>query len=71
MSKVLQLQFQTTKGTDYSISIDAPKEGLSSKEVYDVMNTIIEKGVFEIKGERLAEIDSARYVERTVTELEA
>ncbi|WP_150283532.1 DUF2922 domain-containing protein [Rummeliibacillus sp. TYF-LIM-RU47] len=71
MSKVLQLQFQTSKGTDYSISIDVPKEGLSSKEVYDVMNTIIEKGVFEIKGERLAEIDSARYVERTVTELEA
>lgn len=71
MAKVLQLQFKTANGKNSSISIDVPKENLTNGEVYQVMNTILSSSVFEIDGSPLSEIIGARYVERTVTEIQA
>ena len=71
MTKVLQLQFKTSDGTGYSLSVDSPKENLTTEEIYQVMNTILDNKVFAIKGATLSEIVGARYVERTVTELQA
>lgn len=69
MSKVLQLQFKTANGTGYSISVDTPKENLTSETIYQVMNTVMSNNVFAIDGAPLTQIVGARYVERTVTDL--
>ncbi|MGM9968008.1 DUF2922 domain-containing protein [Rummeliibacillus sp. TYF005] len=71
MAKVLQLQFKTAGGANCSLSIDTPKDNLTTAEVYQVMNTILSNNVFEIEGSPLSEIVGARYVERNVTELKA
>lgn len=71
MAKVLQLQFKTAGGANYSLSIDTPKDNLTTAEVYQVMNTILSNNVFDIEGSPLSEIVGARYVERNVTELKA
>ncbi|MFJ8260895.1 DUF2922 domain-containing protein [Rummeliibacillus sp. NPDC094406] len=71
MAKVLQLQFKTSDGTACSLSVDTPKEDLTPEVIYQVMNTVIDSKVFAINGVTLSEIVGARYIERTVTELQA
>lgn len=69
MSKVLQLQFKTASGAGYSISVDTPKDNLTSETIYQVMNTVMSGNVFALDGASLTQIVGARYVERTVTDL--
>ncbi|HWI49531.1 MAG TPA: DUF2922 domain-containing protein [Rummeliibacillus sp.] len=71
MAKVLQLQFKTSDGTACSLNVDTPKEDLTPEVIYQVMNTVLDSKVFAINGVTLSEIVGARYVERTVTELQA
>ncbi|WP_102691728.1 DUF2922 domain-containing protein [Rummeliibacillus pycnus] len=70
MSKVLQLQFKTPDGTPCSLTVDTPKEDLTSEVIYQVMNTVLDSKVFAMQGVELSEIVGARFVERTITELQ-
>ncbi len=71
MSKVLQLQFKTADGKGVSLSVDMPKQDLTNEEIYQAMNSIISSNVFEVDNAPIAQIVGARYIERTVTEVEA
>ena len=50
MSKTLKMTFQLdgTKTVTYSLAV--PKDGLTKAEVEGVMNTLIEKKAFVVKG---------------------
>lgn len=64
MEKTLELVFKNVAGTSKTISITNPREDVTSEEARGVMETIIEKDVFETAGGSLAEAHEARY--RTV-----
>lgn len=69
MAKTLQLSFTTAQGKQTSLTVDDPKEGLTSSEVEVAMELIISSGVFEVDGSPLETAKGARIVERNVTEL--
>ncbi|MFJ8064561.1 DUF2922 domain-containing protein [Psychrobacillus sp. NPDC096426] len=66
MAKTLQLQFEAANGKNITISVDEPKESLTSEEIQTGMDTIISSNVFQVEGAPLALVKSAKVVERNV-----
>lgn len=66
----LELKFGTGDGKSKNISLKNPKADLTAEEIRPAMETIVGLDAFEVKGlNPYAALDSARYVERTVTEV--
>lgn len=58
MSKVLAMNFKTGMGKSMRVSLEDPKEDISSEEIKDAMNLIITNDVFNVEG-GLAQIANA------------
>lgn len=69
MAKSLQLQFETANGKRLLVTVDDPKENLTSSEIERGMEAIIASDVFHVEGSPLSVVKSARVVERTVTQI--
>jgi hypothetical protein len=69
MAKTLQLNFATPSGKKLMLTVDEPRENLTSVEVESAMQGVINAGVFGVEDSAIASAISARIVERTVTEL--
>ncbi|WP_391209477.1 DUF2922 domain-containing protein [Psychrobacillus sp. L4] len=69
MAKSLQLQFETASGKRLLVTVDDPKESLTSKEIEDGMEAIVSSNVFHVEGTPLSIVKSARIVERNVTQI--
>ncbi|SES11925.1 DUF2922 domain-containing protein [Psychrobacillus sp. OK032] len=67
MAKTLQLQFEAANGKNITISVDEPKESLTSTEIQTGMNAIISSNVFQLEGAPLALAKTAKVVEQNVT----
>lgn len=61
MEKTLELVFKNANGANKTISITYPREDISRSEADAVMETIIDKDVFETSGGSLVEAYDARY----------
>ncbi|SHK67859.1 DUF2922 domain-containing protein [Tepidibacter formicigenes] len=70
MSKKLLMTFENALGKKVSISIDDPKDDITSEEVKTVMDDIITKNIFTSNGGDFKKADSAKIVETDVTEFE-
>lgn len=68
-TEVLQMTFTNEDGKTVMISVADPKEGLTTEEVRDTMQLIIDRGIFVSSGGALVAIKGARLVARDVTEL--
>lgn len=69
MDKSLELIFRNAAGKNARLSMQDPKEDLTTEEVEALMNTILEKNVFETTGGDLVEIVGARLIQKEVVEL--
>ena len=58
MKKVLAMSFKTGLGRSMRITLEDPREDLTSGEVRDAMNLIISKDIFNVEG-GVAEIAGA------------
>jgi hypothetical protein len=65
MAKRLVMTFLTAQGTNSSLSLDEPKEGLTEAEVRTVMQSIITQNVFNTTKGDLTEIKSAEIITTT------
>ncbi|AZP04963.1 DUF2922 domain-containing protein [Jeotgalibaca ciconiae] len=66
----LELKFKTAEGKTRNLSLKNPVTDLTSEQVQPAMEAIIELDAFEVKGVNpYAGLDSARYVERVVTDI--
>lgn len=65
MAKRLVMTFKTIEGTSSTLTVDEPKDGLSETEVRAVMDSIIEKNIFNTNGGDLVEIKSASIITTT------
>ena len=70
MEYSLQLVFLSETGAKSSITISEVKPGLTNEEVSTLMDTIIEKNIFETNKGALVSKYSAQLVQRTVTKME-
>ncbi|ART77245.1 DUF2922 domain-containing protein [Sutcliffiella horikoshii] len=66
----LELFFLNEEGTKVKVSVDDPRSDLTQVEIEEAMDTIIAANVFTSKGGSFITKDSARIVERNVTEYE-
>ncbi len=69
MDKVLELVFRNGAGTEVTISLPNPKDGLKSTDTDTVMKDVIDKNVFNTKGGALSKIVGARIRSTDVTPL--
>ena len=69
MAKSLQLNFETANGKSLMLTVDDPKESLTSTEIDEGMKAIIASNVFHVEGTPLSIVKSARVVERNVTNI--
>jgi len=69
MAKTLQLQFEAANGKNITISVDEPKESLTSEEIQAGMNAIINSNVFQVEGAPLTLAKTAKVVEQNVTSI--
>ena len=60
MTKTLEMVFRTSAGTETTISVVDPKDDLTLAAAQAVMQDIITKNIFDIKGSVLAEQVEAR-----------
>ena len=66
----LELKFLTADGKTRNLSVKNPKSGLTAVELQPAMDAIIGLNTFEVKGiNPFTAVNSARYVERTITDL--
>ena len=69
MAKTLQLNFETANGKRMMLTVDEPREDLTSVQVEAAMQEVINAGIFGVDDSLIESAISARVVERTVTEL--
>lgn len=67
MTQVLELQFLASNGKPFTITVDAPKAGLTVGQVYNAMQTIVQQNIFQKEGFDITGIQGARIVERNVS----
>ncbi len=60
MQRTLDMVFRNTAGKEVTISLPDPKDPLTLAEIQPVMDLIIAKNIFEIKGLTLAQVVEAR-----------
>ncbi len=70
IKKRLEMTFRNANDGRANISVDEPKDDLTSEEIEGVMEEIIEKGVFYSGGGDLVEIIGARIVTTEVEDIE-
>lgn len=68
--KRLQLIFKNLDDKKITISIDEPKEDLTTMDIKSCMDTIVEKNIFDYPSGGLVETVGARIVTTTVEEME-
>lgn len=68
MAKTLELIFETAAGKDVTLSIEEPREDVTTQELNAGMQTIITQNIFEVEGSAFAKAKTARLVERNVTD---
>ncbi|MGF7184531.1 hypothetical protein GGQ84_000615 [Desulfitispora alkaliphila] len=66
----LEMIFTHSGGGRVTVPVQDPREDLTGEEVEQVMQEIIERGVFEAAGADLVAIQSARIVTREVEPIE-
>jgi hypothetical protein len=65
MAKKLVMSFITAQGATSSMTVDAPKDGLTEAEVRTVMESIITQNFFNTTKGDLTEIKSAQIITTT------
>ncbi|WP_100009968.1 DUF2922 domain-containing protein [Lentibacillus sediminis] len=70
MSKKLELKFRNEDGKMVTYSLDNPVEPADAVAVNAAMDEIITQNAFTSSGGNVVEKDSARIVERIVTEID-
>ena len=70
MAKTLELIFATTAGKEVTLSVEDPRENVTSLELQAGMQTIIAQNIFEVEGSVLALAKGARVIDRNVVEYE-
>ncbi|WP_419894902.1 DUF2922 domain-containing protein [Macrococcus psychrotolerans] len=63
--KTLQLNFVTEIGKNYTMSIIRPKEGVTSEEVLQVMESLISQNYITTNSGALKAVKSAKLIDRT------
>jgi hypothetical protein len=69
MDKNLEMIFANALGKNSRISVDDPRDDVTSEDVQLAMNDIITLNIFNTSGGDLMQAASARLVTREVTEL--
>ncbi|MDF2875431.1 MAG: hypothetical protein K0R22_2114 [Sporomusa sp.] len=69
MIKTLEMVFRTNAGKEAILSVPDPKDGLTLAEAQVVMQDIVTKNIFSIKGSTLAETVEARIRSRETVAL--
>lgn len=67
MAKTLQLHFEAANGKNITISVDEPKDSLTTEEILTGMDAIISSNVFHVGGSPLVLGTNAKVIERNVT----
>lgn len=70
ISQKLELGFLDEESRKFKLSLDDPREDLSSQEIKDVMENIIAYDIFENREKSLVGINSARIISTQVREIE-
>lgn len=65
MSKRLLMSFTTAQGGQSSLTLDAPKDGLTETEVRNVMETVVTNNIFNTSKGDLAGVKAAEIVTTT------
>lgn len=65
MAKRLVMTFKTAEGTTSTITVDEPKLDLTETEVRAVMDTIINKDIFDSNSGNLVAVKSAEIITTT------
>ncbi|UTH03500.1 DUF2922 domain-containing protein [Macrococcoides canis] len=63
--KSLQLNFITEIGKNYTMTIVSPKEGVTTEEVLQVMESLISQNYITTTSGALKSIKSAKLIDRT------
>ena len=69
MAKVLELLFENEEGKTVSYTLNDPIEPVNEADVNMAMDAVIEQHAFSSSGGEVIKKQSARIVERTVTEI--
>ncbi|QAT61977.1 DUF2922 domain-containing protein [Acidilutibacter cellobiosedens] len=65
----IQMNFKTSGNKKVSISVDNPKESLTSTDIKNVMDGIVTANIFDYKGESLAEVVNAKIITTETEEI--
>ena len=70
IKKKLMMTFKTDEDKNTSISIDDPRENLNETEIKNVMQLILEKDIFSIKGASIVDLVEAKIVQTDTQEFD-
>lgn len=69
MSRVLEMKFEAANGKVFTLSLNDPKPNLTSSEISNAMQSIINHDVFHVEGASLSSIKQARLIDKTITNI--
>ncbi|GAQ24584.1 MULTISPECIES: DUF2922 domain-containing protein [Tepidanaerobacter] len=69
MDKSLELIFKNQAGKNARMSMQDPKDDLTADQVQSLMDSILEKNIFETTGGDLVEAVGARLIQKEVIDL--
>lgn len=69
IKKSLRMVFEATDGSSFSISLNNPKDGVTTTEIEGVMDTIISKNIFQAAGGDLVSKKDAKVIDTTTNDM--
>ncbi|MBB5148585.1 MULTISPECIES: DUF2922 domain-containing protein [Ureibacillus] len=69
MTSVLEMKFEAANGKILTLSLNDPKPNLTSTDVSNAMQMIINQDVFHLDGAPLAGVKQARLIDKTITDI--
>lgn len=70
ISQKLELSFLDEESRNFKLSLDNPREDLSSEEIRGVMENIVAYNIFENRERSIVGINSARIISTQVNEID-
>lgn len=70
LTRKLVMYFKNLAGNTVALSLDNPREDISSTEVQSAMNVIVGLNVLESASGKIVSVHAAKIVEQTTTELD-
>ncbi|HAG10283.1 MAG TPA: DUF2922 domain-containing protein [Desulfotomaculum sp.] len=68
-TKTLRMVFKNENGSNFTLTVDNPRENITAQEIQAAMDTVLTKNIFTTTGGQLVSKQDIKIVDRTTNDI--